>query len=287
MPLTRDNVFNRLLVDHLSQGGTRVSWRLLYIFTDPEPYLFSLQVAHTGAPGANDWTTIAGPTAGVGFLTDPTRRLSGTNPVTHYRVVLGTTLGTYTSEPQSVYGVLGKHQWLNAREVVRGFTLYQRTRQAVPGYLYKRIREGAGQPANEASSPLTAVLDPLTGGIIRRDGDAETQGTGFLGGFYAPYAATVAFEPAAWFEDVDAGLSQGNVDLARTARTGRTLLVPPLAFRDVFVAAGSDLRYEIGKVQVVAAAGDVPLIGDVELRQIPFGDVDYRLTPPPPPASAP
>ena len=115
----------------------------------------------------------------------------------------------------------------------------------------------------------------------------ETHGTGFLAGFYAPFPLTVAFEPAAWFEDVDAALSQGNVDPARTARSGRTLLVPPLAIRDVFVAAGSDLRYEIGKVQVTSSVGDVPLIGDVEFRQIPFGDIDYTLAAPSPPPTAP
>jgi hypothetical protein len=283
MALTRDAVFDRILVDHVVRGGTRISWSVRYTFHEPHPWLFSVEVGHTGDPNADDWVALAAPAPDIVTITDPVRRLSGTNPVTHYRVVLTTPTATHRSEPQSVYGILNKHDWLEAREIVRGFELFQDRRHAVPGWLYKRKREGLRQADVDAHNPLKAIRDPLTGSVRRRRNDVETYGTGFEGGYYTPFPLKVAMDPAAWDEETEATLSEGNTDPSRIMRQGMALLVPPLAAKDLFVAAGGDMRYEVGVVNVAAAIGDIPLFGTIKLTLLPFDDVDYELPAPPSP----
>lgn len=279
MPDTRDGVFNRLQVDHLVRGSTRVSWSLFSQMADPGPYTFTLEYGPTGDPLADDWVAVGLPVVNGFFAIDDVRRDYGTVRTAHYRVRLVTALGTYVSRPAAVYGLLALHDWLLAREIVRKELLRHRL-ATVAGFLYKRRRGGAPQPAVQAADPHLAELDPLTGDLIRRDGPGavSTVGTEFLAGYYAPVPFALDVANPTYFDGLDDNLGNHNPDAV--AGAGRALLLPSLECRDVFAAAGSDLRYTIGKVAVKAAQRGVPLVGDVELSQLPFSDIIYTIAKP-------
>lgn len=277
MPDTRDAVFSRVMVDHLVRGVTRVSFELFYQFPDPPPWHFRLQVGETGVPAADDWADVGLPVTDAFALVDPARRDFGQLRTVHYRVVLETARGAYTSRPAAALGLLGVHDWLLAREVVRKELLRHRL-ATVDGWLLKRRRSGPAQPAAAAADPTTGVLDPLTGDIIARTGPAAatTLGTEFVGGYYAPAPFALDVDDLASFDAVDPAVT-GTTDRDAFRAKARALLIPALAYRDVFVARHSDLRYELGRVEVAAHQRGVPLVGNVAARLLPFADIVYTI----------
>ena len=286
MPMTRDNVFDRLQVDSIVRGGTRVSWRLSYLFTDLPPYLFRLQRGQTGSPGADDWADVGPPLPDVGSAIDRTQSLHGLTPTTHYRVVLttgGTTPGgraTHISEPINAFGELPARDWLIAREIIRKESLRDGTLASSAGLLLKRRQAGAGQPAAEVADPRRAVLDPLTGDIVRRQGAVDTQGTPYLGGYFAPVPYAVDFDLAGSTGGVDAGgAGEADADPEAVARTGRASAFPRPERGDVFIESSTDARYTVRGVRFIAALRNVPIICRLTLVQAAFDDLIYRLDP--------
>ena len=269
---TRDLVFDRVMVDFLVKGGARVSWRLARDFFDPAPYTFQLQVGSTGDPLADDWTNVGAPQTNVFTITDTTQREYGKNPVTHYRVILTTGLGTYTSRPCSILGVMDHHNWMIAREIVRREKIrLGRTAVRVQGWLLKRRWQGVTpDPTNLA----TATTDYLTGAIIRSD-EATTVGTPFLYGYYAPVPFTIDKSPEGHNERYDD--SDNTTDAPQNAITCRALMVPPLATLDVFVAQYSDRRYYFHQIEAAAEVQGVPVIANCTIRRAPSNDVIYSV----------
>jgi hypothetical protein len=277
MPDTRSRVFDRILVDHLVRGSTRVSWGgVYYQFADPQPWSFTLQVGSTGNPLADDWAACAAPTTNF-FAIDPQQRDLGTVRTLHYRVQLTTPNGVYYSNPAAVFGLLNLHDWLIAREVVRK-ELLRHHLATVPGWLLKRRRSGPTLPAAAAADPRTAVVDPLTGDIMRREGRAAlvTEGTEYVGGYYDALPFSLDTDNLAEFDTVDPQ-EHGNVNDDALQVSARALLLPQIVYRDVFVAAHSDLRYELGRVKVTVHQRGVPLVGTVACRRLSFSDVIYTV----------
>lgn len=277
MPDTRDRVFDRVTVDFLVKGTTRVSWGVYYQFLDGEPWDFQLQVGETGNPQADDWIDVGLPVRDAFYAVDATSRTYGTTQQTHYRVVMTTPAGVYTSNPAPAYGLLGIRDWLIAREIVRKERL-RNDLACVEGWLLKRKRSGPTITAKAADDPRTMIQDPLTGDMIRRAGPAAvpTVGTPYEGGYYTPVHAAFDVTNPTLFDGIDPDMA-GNANPDAVRNSGRTVLLPSLAYRDVFVAAHSDLRYEIGRIAVSASQRGVPLIGDAELRLIPFADIIYTV----------
>jgi hypothetical protein len=283
MPDTRDAVFDRILVDHLVRGGTRVSWSLFYQFecADPGPYTFQLETAPHAVLDADDWADVGGPLVDTFSAVDPDRELpGGTNPLTHYRLQLTTPLGNYTSAAAGTYGLLGKHDWLAIREMLRKEQLRFKNWAGTTGELLKRRRQGQPLDPVAAADPRTMIVDPLTDEIIRRVGPPAlpTWGAEFLSGYYRPVPVAIDIETAGLYEQVD-DQSRGNVDDDTTNQSGRAVLFPPIAHRDLFITDGGDLRYEIGKIKILGKMRGVPILGQVELRQIQFRDILYGLDP--------
>ncbi len=276
MPETRDRVFNRVTVDHLVAGSTRVSWSLFYQFLDPDPWLFTLQVGRAGTDDAG-WIDVGDAAINTSYAIDDIRRDSGATRTTCYRVKLDTEAGTYYSRPTPTYGLLDLHDWLIAREIVRKERLRHRL-ATVPGILLKRRRSGTG-PAEGLPAPAqTAVVDPLTRGIIARKGPiaVPTYGTDRDAGYYNPVAFPIDSSNPTFSDQLDVAM-RGNVSPESFQNSGRAVLFPPLASRDVWVAADSDFRYSIGRIAVVAQWRGVPLVGTVELHQLPPDDIIYTI----------
>lgn len=272
MPTTRDLVFDRVTVDYLARGGARIAWRLFRQFTDPGPHDFAVEVGSTGNPLAEDWVAIGPPVRDVGEMIDVIQRgFARYSRITHYRVHLVTPKDEYRSIPAPVEGVLDKHDWLIAREIIRGRTLVLRKSTGIDGWLFKRKWVG---DVGEAADPRTAVIDPVDGSVIRSTA-AETVGTAFVGGFFAPIPFRVEATTTSHYEDKDD--NRGSIDDVGIKIEGQCVVFPEIRSGDVFVAAGSDRRYNVHPTRNTAERRGVPLLSAVELRLAPASDAIYGL----------
>jgi hypothetical protein len=269
--------FERVTVDHLVRGRTRVTWRLSAPFCDPDPWESRLQWGHTGNPAADDWEDVAPYAPDAGTLVDVTPRDDdGISWRVHYRVQLRTPAGEYTSDPARILLPMGEKLWLRARAITRREMLRMDKADAARGWLFKRKREGV---VPDVTRPRTAVTSFLTGEVVRSQA-AVSVGTEFVGGFYAPVPFRVDFNPAGTREERDGVKVRGTVDDRATMQRGHVVLDPPVADGDVFVAEGSDERFVIHEVDYGAIVGRTPLVADASFRLAPRSDVIYRLAVP-------
>jgi hypothetical protein len=265
MPTSRDTTFKRVTIDYAVKGVARVAWELDPHFLDPEPHTFQLQVSQAGVAGA-DWEDVGTEVVNAFYATDDEQRLHGKNLTVHYRVTLETPNGSYISRPQPAYGLLGKHDWLIGREIIRKFQLHGRKFVDRDGYLFKVKRYG---------TPCTRenCLDPLTGEST--DSDCPIcLGTGFTNGYYDPVPFQITGQLEERYEDeaVEPGGTANALEQLPFA-----IAYPQINHKDVWVESGSDRRFYLHRVQHRAEYRGVPLIVAIEARQAPFTDVAYDL----------
>lgn len=271
----RDRWFDRVSVDYLAKGGARVSWRLRADAGPvPDATVFAIEVAASGVAPGDDWVVAAGPTANVGELVDPTPRgRARTGPV-HYRVVFSAPGGPIASRPASATGILDKHDWLIAREIVRQHRLRLVKSAGIDGWLFRRRWAG---PTPDPTSIAKGVVDPAVGAVVR-PWAASTVGTAYSGGYFAPVPFRVDPTPAGTHAAPDR--DRAAADDASLAIRGLVVAIPPLAAGDVFVASGSDRRYYVQEVADAAERRGVPILQNVELRLAPVEDPSHALRAP-------
>jgi hypothetical protein len=268
----RDAVFKRLRVDHMVAGYSRLTWELAPWFCDPPPWEFLSQISDTGVT-TSVWTDLSGWLPNWFTILVAPILTGGRNPTTHFRVLLRTPAGEYTSQPQGVFGTLPSRGWVRARVIVRKELLRFRTVEVTRGWLLKRQRSGV---TPDPTDRRTSVTDYLTGEITKT-GDPATVGTEFFGGFYAPVPYDVDCEPAGLYEQRDEVQERGNVDDDSLMRQARVIHDPPVAHWDAFVADQSDLRFYFHRLKHVAEIASIPLVSQAELRLAPFTDVLYTV----------
>jgi hypothetical protein len=265
-----DTVFDRVVVDHLSASGTRVSWQLRFDFPDPGPYDFTLQVGESGISAADDWADIGTITDGF-TLTDSEARDISVTPTTHYRVKLVTDAATYYSKPEPSWGTMHRRDWLRACAVARREMLRLRLAASEPGWLFKRRKK----------TPVvtdTRVVDFLTG-EVRVTKNTASIGTDRIGGYFTPVPHYIDLDPAERYAHRDP--ERGNVDDVKTI--GRCLGYPQLDHGDVWASATGDARFQIHRVRVVTAFRNVPVVVSVEACRLSPTDPVYELVLPDPP----
>lgn len=261
------SVFDRVVVRHYIRGGTVVMWELLETFTDPNPLLFQLQVGTTNNPLADDWQNVGLAVENVYSAVDPEQRVWGKTNYTHYRVKVTSPFGVYYSLPTSGMGVLTRGEWLQARELIRQRrVVYRKGFSAQNGYLLKRRWTGQKCPT---------CLDLQTQ-ECRNPDCQDCYGTGFRCGYYYPMSCVWAqFSPRARRTELDGGQGRGTIeDIVVQADM---LMTDLMAENDVFVAARTDDRYYIHRVNHTAEIRGVPVSGTVEMRPIPFTSVIYDI----------
>lgn len=264
-PSQCESVFDRVVVSYLVKGGARIMWELLDTFPDPMPFTFQLQVGRTNNPDADDWEDVGLPVDNQFFAVDPEKRVWGKTNWTHYRVKLITINGTYFSVPTFGLGTLNKRDWKLAREIVRKERLIHRL-GSEEGYLLKRRVTGI---------PCRTCLDFQTR-EVRDPNCASCFATGFECGYFFPMACIFAnTSPHSHRTHLDEGKARGTVnDIVVQAR----MLLTDLLFEDdLFINKVTDDRYYIHKVDHIAEMRGVPLIGNVELRPIPFSSIIYEI----------
>jgi hypothetical protein len=265
---TVDQAFSQIYVDHLILGNTKIYWELNRRLFDPGPYVYQLQVGHTGLNNADDWQNVGSPVNDTHYALDDTRRLYGKQLETNYRIVLTTGAATYYSQPIPVWGKLSKRDWLLAREITRKELLRLTRYTATDGYLLIRKRSGTICPV---------CTDPLTGEITKSN-DTTCYGTGYTGGYYAPLSCTFFdLSPDGRKEERDLN-ARGMVD--DTTKKGRFIGYPLIRSLDVFVDKSSDERYYVDSVQELAELRGVPIVVAPVLKLIPFSEIVYNISVP-------
>lgn len=265
MPKTRDNVFQRVEVDHLIEGGTRVNWSLRPHFKEVGPYTYQLQVGSSGVTTADDWAAIGQTAEDVYQIIDYDKHAYGKRQTTHYRIKLTTSEAIHYSHPAATYGLLDKQDWLIARAVVRRERLRHEKKTSPNGFLLKR--KWVGTVVDDPD-----VVDPLTGEVIKSK-NTEGKGTEFVGGYYSPVEMFIDLSPEVNYVQLDP--NRGTVNDIEIQ--GRALAYPQLNHKDIWVHGTSDKRYVIHRVQNIAEVRAVPIIVQLTMRPVPFKDPVYEI----------
>lgn len=257
--------FRRVSVDYLTAGGARVTWEADRTLTDAGPYVYQLYASQSGVADASDWVAVGDPAQDATHLLDPSQRLWGASPTLHYRVVLTTASGSYTSPVAGVTGQLTVEQWLQVREVLRKEALRLQRFVGVDGFLLKAKRYGQ----------VCTCVDPYSG-EIGNSSDLTCYGLGIVGGYHPPVPFTFYdTSNASSREKVYYNENRGTVNpLSRVVRMLATL---PVAARDAVVLKGSDERYYVDEVRELVTRVRVPVVYAVTIRLAPRSDVLYSV----------
>ena len=257
--------FERIMVDHLFRGTTRVWWRLDPLLTTPPPHTFKLEASYVGTPGALDWEQLAEEDNATYLTYDTTRELTGKNLFTHFRVILEAGGQVFYSNSMPIWGVLTQGNWSLAREIVRKHELHQKN-TAVDGYILRRMRYGAD---------ADAVIDPLTGAQITSF-NRTSWGTPFKVGYHPPVEFKIEIQPRTIVEE------RGGADPAKYSSKPDTLIATAVAFpqivmEDVWVNKYTDERWRVGAITHISSLQGVPLLIQAELTLIPHNDIVYQI----------
>lgn len=257
--------FERIMVDHVFRGTTRVWWRLDPLLTAAPPHVFKLEASYVGTPSALDWVRLTEEQNAAYLTYDTTRELTGTNLFTHFRVILEAGGQTFYSNALPIWGTLTRGNWVIAREIVRKHKLHQKG-TAIEGYLIRRMRYG---------TPDTESCDYLTGAQIRSF-RKNSWGTPFEIGYHPPVRFDIEIDPPKIRET-----RGGTEPTAFSANPGvvmaTALAFPQVLLEDVWVNAVTDERWRVGEIDRVSTLQGVPLIIKAELKLIPHNDIVYQI----------
>jgi hypothetical protein len=169
---------------------------------------------------------------------------------------------TAYSQPQNCFGCLNQEQWLIYGNALSNERIMQ-SKAAVPGSLFKRKMKYA-----ERCECVDAQTDqPM---------DPECEiclGTGFKGGYYQPVCFPIQLNP----RDFGFGLDPQRGYVDDVIQSGRAILQPLPAPYDLWINRLNDHRYVLHAIKGVVAPFDQPLVGELELRLLPFSSALYRL----------
>jgi hypothetical protein len=261
---TYNPVFKRVAVDCVIAGNTRISWELQPHFIDAGPYVFTVQVGHTGVDNADDWTIASPPVTDTYFTIDRSQRVFGKTQETHYRVKLVSSVATYYSEPEPCDGHLIKRDWIDAREIIRKELLRHRVLTSPEGYLLKARRYG----------PRCSVCTDQYTEEVSNSQCPSCYGTGFENGYFAALPsvfADLSLENNREHRVADKGMDKADVI------TARFIGDPQLYSYDVWINKTSDERYYLHNIKVLSHVRGVSIIYEAELRMAPFTDVIYTV----------
>jgi hypothetical protein len=260
-------IFDRVKVYPQIDGGTRVEWTIHPQFADAAPYTFQLQVGRTSDSYADDWVNVGTAVVDTYYVVDSSQRAYGRFQWTHYRVVLSTSVGSYASKPQHVYGNLSKRDWLRAREIGRLEQKRLRKEAGQEGYLLKRRLFGTVCPD---------CTDSITG-EVRNAQCGTCYGTGIVSGYYAPIPCVYAeLSPHGTRSELDIS-ARGTVNDAPRVQA-RMLNIPQLFSYDVWVDKDSDFRWIIHSIQHAVEIRGVPVVlHPVEMRLAPYSHPVYGI----------
>lgn len=259
-------VFKRIVIWHMTRGGTQLYWELVPTFSVPGPYKFFIDL---GQPATDTWIALnSAPIVDDCYFQDPCQRTWDQFVEHYYRIRLLTPDGTvYKSQPTQAYGALDRKDWLRARDIVRREHLQQRKVDGSQGVLLKRKKFGQECPV---------CLDHDTREITNSE-CGTCYGTGIVGGYYPAVEFWFTGGPTGTTRQVkNASPPRGkNADMKEDG--ARCVLYPLIDTKDVWVQGNTDERYIIDKFTVIAELRGLPLVASAELRLAPATDIVYSI----------
>jgi len=256
-------IFGQIRVWPIIEGGSRIEWTMHPRFTDVGPYSYQLQAGRTGNNLADDWVNVGLPVENACYAVDPEKRVYGKSQWTHYRLVLTTSDGVYTSDPQPATGVLNKSDRLLVREIERKELLRLKKQAGQLGYLLKRRL--FGEPCSCRDTMTGETTNPAC---------PYCYGTSFVTGYFAPIPYWAELSPRKHRSHVDD--PRGTVDDSPRSRL-RGLNSPQVFSYDVWVDKDTDFRWILHEIDHLAEIRGVPVIIGAEARLAPFSDVVYTV----------
>lgn len=259
-----EQVFERLAVYHAIRGQSTVEWELKPTFKDPGPYTFQLQVGRTGSNLADDWANVGDTVVNDTIATDEDQRVWGNVLWTHYRVKLVTPVAVYYSQPEPVWGRLSRLDWRRSKEIRRKEELrFRKTPAGTEGYLLKRKIYGE----------RCDCIDPMTY-ECRNPQHADCFGTGIVGGYFTAIPCSYV-EFMLRSQRTHKDMTRGTVNDVNVP--ARMLYWPQLNSYDVWVNKYTDERWKIHEISSIVEIRGIPIVANVGLRLVPFGDVIYDV----------
>lgn len=242
-------------------GGFLYSWEICGGFSDPAPWVFTVQKGDTDN---GPWTTISPNLVNViAWRDDGGKNLVGKSNTLYFRATLRTPRGTYFSAPVQPYGELTRREFLLAREIIRRETLRAKVLAGTSCDVYIRSTFGP---------KCTYCIDPVTGDV--RDSNCrKCLGTGRYPPYFGPHRMMLSFSPDTTHSKVNSN------DGTHETRTFEALAIgnPVLKKGDVIVDTAQDKRYVIGFAGVVSEVRRIPCLQRLGFDEAPLSDPVYRL----------
>lgn len=258
--------FERIMVDHLFRGTTRVWWRLDPLLNIEPPHLFKLEASYVGTPSALDWVPLTEELNATHLTYDTTRELTGKNLLTHFRVVLVAGGQTFRSNAMPIWGTLSQGNWSIAREIIRKHELHQKT-TAIDGYALRRMRYGVDDPGS---------TDPLTGAQLSSF-RKTSWGTPFKVGYHPPFDFKIEITPRT-SRETKGGADPQEYSAKQDTMQVTALAMPQLIPNDVWVNKVTDERWIVGEdIEHISSLQGVPLIVRFTLQLLPHNDIVYQI----------
>jgi hypothetical protein len=245
-------------------SGHTFTWEVSAKLAAAPPWVFHLERSVADGP----WARLSPDLDTLFAWQAPRQPVRNANDLDEwYRLVMDSRSGKFTSSPIGSYGVLSRWDWLQAREVVRRFTLQARKKAGVPTLLWRKMTTGA---------KCRACVDEASG--VSVDPDCKVcMGTRFVGGYHGPYASWSVFsrrKSDKSFDPSEGGVA-GATDVAQ--HQIKTLCQPPLRKNDILVDANSSKRYIVHTVESIFELRRLPVLQSVMASEASLDGVLQRL----------
>jgi len=260
-PYNQGYPFENVTVDNLLRGNAQIFWTLDSEFTENSPYVFVVQ---WGRAGTDSWTTVATVTDTY-YAVDTTARDTGAILEGFYRVVLTTADGgNYTSKPSMYPTQWASRDFRFAEEIKRREELSYRSDYGGIDF-WILLRKNYGTLCTNCTNALSGEVNVSRCSVC--------YGTGRVGGYHPPYKTTGLI-----MMPVQQSISQSELGtMYAKKRIIRCCPLPVVTEEDYVVLAGSDVRMEVERVEVVAEIKGVPVIQHLICSAAPPSNSVYDL----------
>lgn len=261
----------RLIVYNIEPGVTHIFWDMHPRMNDPGPYRYQLQVNRVANPDDPEWHDVDGAykVNAIAFedrLDDPDTRCHGFQLDKYYRIKLTTDRGEYLSPIEGCFGQLHRYEWKLIQEVIRKEKLRHRN-VSIPCVLLKVRTSGEKCPN-------------CTNGVSSISNNSECPfcyGTGYLGGYYAPYPFNmVEISPTQLMEKHESD-NVTTLNLSDNRYEGRALGVPEILLDDIIVDLSTSQRFRVQGSQVISQLRRVPIARKLDLILLPWSNPVYKI----------
>lgn len=262
----------RLIVYNIEPGVTHVTWDMHPKMNDPGDYEYQLQVNRLPNPDDPEWKDVGNSVTNAiaieDRLDDPDTRCHGFQLDKYYRIKLTTCNGdhVYFSPIEGCFGQLHRYEWKLVQEITRKEKL-RHNNVSIPCVLLKVRTSGEKCPN-------------CTNGVSGISNNSECPfcyGTGYLGGYYAPFNFNmVEISPTQLMEKHESD-NVTTLNLSDNRYEGRALGVPEILLDDIIVDLSTSQRFRVQGSQVISQLRRVPIARKLDLVLLPWSNPAYKI----------